>query len=195
MADWTYDRDSGKFGDGHRGCGGHHGCDGVLLGGCAGGGVGSRGESASCNRGLSFDNLLGRGLCGFVVLGRGSLLRGILLWGILLRRSLLRGSLLRRVLLRRSLLRRGLLRRSLLRRGLLGRRRGGDIGNLNRGVLRRRRWGSDFRRWRGTASANGDRNSGRGHRGRDIVYCNGLGRLVLPDEEMRIALLQTGKPQ
>jgi hypothetical protein len=38
---------------------------------------------------------------------------------------------------------------------------------------------SGFRGWWGATSANGDRNSGRGHRNGDIVYGRGPDKLVL----------------
>ena len=186
----TYDRDSAKFGGRDRGSSGHYGCEGALRGGCAGSGVDSRGEGA----GLGFDNLLDLGLwrvISFLGLNlRRSLWRG-LLWGSLLRRSLLRGSLLWRGLLRGSLLGRGLFGRSLLGGSLL--RSVGDSNNLERGIRFALRWRCGLgRRW-STASADGDRNSGRGHGSGDIVYGDSLGRPVLTIlEKTKVAFLQTG---
>ena len=179
----TYNRDSAKFGGRDRGSSGHYGCEGALRCGCAGSGVDSRGEGA----GLGFDNLLDLGLWRVIsLLGlnlRRSLWRG-LLWGSLLRRGLLRGGLLWRGLLRGGLLGRGLLGRSLLRSV-------GDSNNLERGsrFALRRRCGLG-RRW-GTASADGDSNSGRGHGSGDIVYGDSLGSPVLTIlEKTKVAFLQ-----
>jgi hypothetical protein len=240
IPDQTYNCDSGEFGGRDRGGGGPDGCEGALRCGCAGSGVGSRGEGQRRERCCGLDNFLGRGLWRLVAVAllsrkrspiRGRLLRRRLLGGSLLGRGLLRrrllgrglfgGRLLGRSLLGRSLLGRGLLGRRLLGRGLLGGRLlgrgllGGGLlrgsllrGSLLRGSLLRRntdtgdlersirlalalgwRW-SDSRRWWSAASANGDRDSGRGHR--DIVKGDGLGRLALLEivEDTKVAFLQ-----
>jgi len=147
IPDQTYDCDSGKLGGRDRSRGGPYGYEGALRGGCAGSGVGSRGEGQGRDSCFSLDNL--RGLWRLVVLA--------LVW-----------SLFRRSLLRRSLLWGRLLWRSLLRRK-------SDTGDLERGVWLSvgGRW-SDPRRW-GAVSAKGDRDSGRSHRGGDIVYSDSLG--------------------
>ena len=85
--------------------------------------------------------------------------------------------MLRRSLLGRSLLGRGLFRRGLLGGGLL-RRRNRDTGDLERVIWLALGWRlSGTRRWWRAASRNGNRNSGGGHRGGDIVYGNSLCRL------------------